>query len=312
MLLSELNPPELQSRLRGDGLRLRMGSLTVNLRTPLPEVAEGVALMYGGFPIATADEFSDFHVTVASPPGLRRWFRPQVLFSHDGHIPFKPLPAEHGYALLEWGLNWCISSHCHQYLTIHAGAIERHGHAAILPAPPGSGKSTLCAALVQRNWRLLSDELALISRRDGLLTPIARPVNLKNQSIDVIRAFEPAAVIGTPARDTSKGTVAHMRAPADSVARVNEPAPPAWIIFPNYKPGSAARLRAMPKGEAFMQLADSAFNYSALGEEGFRVLANVIDQCDCYSFTYSDLDEAVAVFASLEPPSLQVSQQPFL
>jgi hypothetical protein len=59
----------------------------------------------------------------------------------------------------------------------------------------------------------------------------------------------------------------------------------------------------MPQGEAFMQLADSAFNYSALGEEGFRVLANVIDQCDCYSFTYSNLDEAVAVFASLEPPA---------
>jgi predicted ATPase len=29
----------------------------------------------------------------------------------------------------------------------------------ILPAPPGSGKSTLCAALVTRGWRLLSDEL---------------------------------------------------------------------------------------------------------------------------------------------------------
>lgn len=305
MLLSQLNPPELQARLRSDGLRLRMGDLTVHLRTSLLGVTEGVALMYGGFPLAKEDEFADFHVTVASPPGLRRWFRPQVLFSHDGNIPFKPLPAEHGYALLEWGLNWCISSHCHQYLTIHAGVIERHGHAAILPAPPGSGKSTLCAALVQRNWRLLSDELALISRRDGLLTPIARPVNLKNQSIDIIRAFEPTAVIGTPARETSKGTVAHMRAPADSVARVNESAPPAWIIFPKYEPGSSARLRAMPQGEAFMQLAESAFNYSILGEEGFRILANAVDQCNCYSFTYSDLDEAVAIFASLEPPSPQ-------
>jgi hypothetical protein len=58
----------------------------------------------------------------------------------------------------------------------------------------------------------------------------------------------------------------------------------------------------MSQGEAFMQLAESAFNYSALGEEGFRVLANIIDQCNCYSFTYSNLDEAVAIFASLEPP----------
>jgi HprK-related kinase A len=309
LLLSQLNPHDLRARLRGDGVRLRMGDLTVHLRTPLPGVAEGVALMYGGCPLATEEEFADFHVVVASPPGLRRWFRPQVLFSHDGHIPFKPLPIEHGYALLEWGLNWCISSHCHQYLTIHAGVIEKGGYAAILPAPPGSGKSTLCAALVQRNWRLLSDELALVSRRDGLLIPIARPVNLKNQSIDVIRAFEPSAVIGKPARETSKGTVAHMRAPADSIARVSEPAPPAWIIFPKYEPGSPAHLSPMSQGEAFMQLAESAFNYSALGEEGFRVLTNVIDQCNCYSFAYSNLDEAVAIFASLEPPPQQFIPQ---
>jgi predicted ATPase len=32
--------------------------------------------------------------------------------------------------------------------------VERDGHALILPAMPGSGKSTLTAALVQRGWRL--------------------------------------------------------------------------------------------------------------------------------------------------------------
>jgi hypothetical protein len=301
LLLSQLNPHDLRTRLRNGGLRLRMGDFTVHLITPLSDVADGISLMYGGFPLVSEEGFADFHVTVTPPPGLRRWFRPQVLFSHDGYIPFKPLPAQHGYAQLEWGLNWCISSHCHQYLVIHAGVIEKAGSAVILPAPPGSGKSTLCAALVQRGWRLLSDELALVSRRDGLLMPIARPVNLKNQSIDIIRAFEPTAVIGTPANDTSKGTVAHMRAPAESIARAQEPARPAWVIFPKYEAGSAARLSPIPKGNAFMELAESAFNYSNLGEEGFRVLADVIDRSDCYRFSYSNLDEAVAIFSALNP-----------
>lgn len=307
MLLSQLNPHDLRTRLRNGGLRLRMGDFTVHLISPLSGVADGINLMYGGFPLVTEEGFADFHVTVAPPPGLRRWFRPQVLFSHDGYIPFKPLPVEHGYAQLEWGLNWCISSHCHQYLVIHAGVIEKAGNAVILPAPPGSGKSTLCAALVQRGWRLLSDELALVSRRDGLLMPIARPVNLKNQSIDIIRAFEPSAVIGTPAHDTSKGTVAHMRAPMESIARAQEPAPPAWVIFPKYEAGSAGRLTPMPKGNAFMELAESAFNYSNLGEEGFRVLADIIDRSDCYRFSYSSLDEAVAIFSALEPHAARAS-----
>jgi HprK-related kinase A len=137
-----------------------------------------------------------------------------------------------------------------------------------------------------------------------LLKPIARPVNLKNQSIDVIRAFEPTAVIGTPANDTSKGTVAHMRAPAESIARAQESAQPAWVIFPKYEAGSTARLSPMPKGNAFIELAESAFNYSSLGEEGFRVLADIIDNSDCYRFSYSSLDEAVAIFSALEPRSV--------
>ena len=61
----------------------------------------------------------------------------------------------------------------------------------LLPAPPGAGKSTLCAGLVHRGWRLLSDELALVDMETGLVRGMARPVNLKNKSIEVIRDFAP-------------------------------------------------------------------------------------------------------------------------
>lgn len=285
-----------------------MGQFVVHIHSSAPSVVEGIGLMYGDFPLAFDQPFADFHVAVTPPAGVRRWIRPQILFSHDGYVPFKPLPIQHGYALLEWGLNWCVSRNAFQYLSIHAGVIERGGRAAILPAPPGSGKSTLCAALVQRHWRLLSDELALVTRHNGALVPIARPVNLKNQSIDIIRDFEPSAVVGEPAFDTSKGTVAHMRPPSDSVARINEIAWPAWVIFPKYVPGSSAQMKRMPKGEAFMQLAASAFNYGQLGQEGFRVLTEVINRCDCYSFTYSRLDEAVETFRTLEPPPSKICE----
>ena len=172
-----------------------------------------------------------------------------------------------------------------------------------MPAPPGAGKSTLCAALVNREWRLLSDELALIDKADNALVPLCRPVSLKNESIHVIRKFEPGAVLSREVYDTTKGTVAHMKAPTDSVAQSHVTARPSWIVFPKYQPGAATRLEPQPKARAFMRMVESAFNYSLLGPQGFQMMANLIDACDCYEFTYSNLDEAVAFFADLKLPA---------
>ena len=60
----------------------------------------------------------------------------------------------------------------------------------LLPAAPGSGKTTLCAGLSLRGWRLLSDEFGLIRPGTTDLVPVPRPMALKNESIDVIRQFD--------------------------------------------------------------------------------------------------------------------------
>ncbi|MBS0330704.1 MAG: HprK-related kinase A, partial [Proteobacteria bacterium] len=203
------------------------------------------------------------------------------------------------YPMLEWGLNWCVSMHAHHYLIIHAAVVEKNGLAAILPAPPGSGKSTLTAGLVLSGWRLLSDELTLIDRRTGLLHALPRPVSLKNQSIDVIRQFNPEAFINRVSHDTSKGSVAHMRPPRDSVLRQHEPARPGWVIFPKWEAGAETRLTPRSRAETFMFLAQNAFNYSHLGADGFRVGTTLIDHAHCYDFRYSALSEAVTAFDRL-------------
>ena len=47
------------------------------------------------------------------------------------------------------------------------------------------------------------------------------------------------------------------------------------------------------------QLAENSFNYTVLGQAGFDALGGIIDSSDCYSFTYSALDDALATFAQL-------------
>ncbi|MCE9550148.1 MAG: HprK-related kinase A [Betaproteobacteria bacterium] len=301
MNVSALTSSELRFRLRETGICLQTGSFITHVQTSIPSVSESVGLLYADYPLAEQTDFADFHVSLTYPRNLRRWFKPQVLFLFDGYPPFKPLPLDQAFPMLEWGLNWCISNHVNHCLMIHAAVVEKGGYAVIMPAPPGSGKSTLCAALVNRGWRLLSDELALIRVSDGKLTPLPRPVSLKNESIDIIRRYEPSAIFSRKVADTIKGTVAHMKAPADSITRATEVVQGAWVIFPKYQAGAKACLEALPQSRAFMRVADNSFNYSLLGLNGFKTMANLIDASLCYDFTYSKLDDAIEIFGALKP-----------
>lgn len=265
-------------------------------------------MLYADYPLASTSQFMDFHVRVFQPKSLRRWLRPQVIFALDSKIAFKPLPRYQAFALLEWGINWCVASHVNQYLVIHAAVIERDGFALIMPAPPGSGKSTLCAALVNRGWRLLSDELALVSPDDLRIIPMPRPVSLKEQSIPVIQDYAPEAILSRPIANTQKGTIAHMKAPKASVQRCHESAIPTWVIFPRYQRGAKAQLGTFARTRALLRLAENSFNYSVLGTLGFNTAADLIESCDCYEFTYSNLDEAIAIFNQL-PVSRLVGRQ---
>jgi len=316
MMLSSYAPEHLHESMATTGIRIQLGPFTANVRSNIDALPNALQALYRDYPL-NSSAFSDFHVNLSSPMGLRRWWRPQVRFSMDGQVPFKPLPREQAGPLLEWGLNWCVSSHAHQYLVVHAAAVEKSGLALLLPAPPGAGKSTLCAALVSRGWRLLTDELTLLPLSDPSVdatgwpqrqppapspqrvVAMPRPISLKNASIDIMRDFSPEQYFSNATRDTAKGTVAHMRAPSSSVEAMAETAVARWIVFPRYMPRTETRLIAREKSRTFLELAQQSFNFNILGSAGFSLIEGLLNQCDCFDFSYSNLDEAVARFEAL-------------
>ena len=300
-LLSTLSRRELEQQLHGQGLDLVIAPFTVRVRSSIPVVAEGLARLYGDYPLATSEgaaRFRDFHVAVQP---RRKWFRALCAFEVDANQPFTPLALGEAFALMEWGLNWCVTSHFHQWITVHAAVLERGGRAVILPAPPGSGKSTLCAALMFHGWRLLSDELTLLDTGSGEVVPSPRPISLKNASIDVIRGRYPQSVLGPVAYDTQKGTVAHLKVLPDSLARASERALPAWVVFPQYEPNAPLQVQARSKAATVVELARNSFNQHVHGRAGFQALVRLVDACDSFDLRYSQLDEALAWFDALEP-----------
>jgi len=259
-----------------------------------------LAELYGQFEVRSEHETSaDFHVVVNSRINLRRWPRRQAEFSLNGIRPFQPLPHDQAFSMLEYGLNWGMSTQMQQYLIVPAAVVERNGLAAILIAPLGAGKSTLTAALVLSGWRLLSDEFMLINPATGLIQPIPRPVILKNESISIIREFSKDVFISRISYDSLKNTVAHMRPPRESVRRQHEPARPSWLIFPQWSAQVATHLTPCPESETLKFFDEHIFSGPDSHKDMVPFVKQQIKTIPGFDLVYSQLDQAIEVFNQL-------------
>lgn len=305
MKVGDQSADELRSCLNRGRLRLWVGPFLVGLRSSLEFITQSVHTLYRWHLTAPSADGAHFDIRVDPPGALRRVFRPQVQFDVDGRQPFIPLPVSLAAPMLEAGLNWCVGQLANQFLVIHCATLERGGRALLMPAPPGSGKSTLCAALIARGWRLLSDEFALVEPASGLLIPVPRPVALKDRSIGLIAEWAPDVYLSPPVVNNEGQTVAYMRPPLDSVAASSVKCPPGLIVIPRYVDAVETSATPMTRARALLHLADNSFNYNLHGRTGFERLAGIADAAPCVTLRYSRLEEgvdAVNRLAAWDPP----------
>lgn len=297
--LAAVSDADLERSLCCGAFRLMIGGMSIRIDSEVPELRAGLRCIYDHYPVSIDGGRYDYDLQIRPASPLRRWIRRNAVFALSGQAPFLPMAAEHAHALFEWGLNWTIGSSVHQYLVLHSAVVEKKGRGVMLAATSGSGKSTLAAELSMRGWRLFSDELAMIDGPEPSLVPLPRPVSLKNQSIELIRRRHPQAVFGPLARDTHKGTIAHLRVPDESVDRAAETVRPALIVFPKWSSDAELQVNSVGQGQAAMRLIDQSFNYPLLGQAGFERLADLVQAAEAWELTYSSLDEAVDVLDDL-------------
>ena len=305
------NTPEtvIRQALAKNGLWIDVGLVTVRLRSDVSAMAAQLASVYRHFPFLAGPQWADLHVDLMRPMGLRSLVRPQVRFSSERETPFEPFPEDTALPLFEWGANWLISRRMNNVLLFHAGVLEKEGLALVLPAVPGSGKSTLTSALSLRGWRLLSDEFGAFDPGLRAFRPVLKPAALKNDSIEVIRQWSADAPLGPEFPKTRKGTVAHLAPSLAAVDAVHEFAQPGAIVLPKWQAGAATQWSPVPASEAFAELAFNAFNYNVMGQAGFHAVVHLVRRCPAWRLVYSNLDEALTTLSDAWPQVLAEAPQ---
>ena len=282
------------SSLRKEGVRYKIGPFVTALRSNSRQISECISKLYSLYQFVGEDTFADFDISVVD----RRSF----ISGHQSHFragletPFPPHDPNHALPLLEWGSNWCVAQTCNAFLVLHCGVVHFKGRTFLLPASPGSGKSTLSVSLDQIGGQLLSDEFGLLDPDTLDAHAYPRLVPLKNDAIGVIKTSFPDATLGPTIPDTRKGTIAHYRPTKESIEGPSSRKPDA-IYFPLFDRSAEPSIMNIPKEEAFIKLTNNAFNYHLLGKVGFDALVRLVSECETCAFTYNSTESAVKLLS---------------
>lgn len=289
--LGEFSPAAIESSLRRSGICIEIGSFICRIFSNTGLLAEPLHQLYSAYPATLDTEILvDFEINLRKTRNLAS---KEVEFIWEGKSPFPSLPLSQTHPLFEWGLNWAIATLSGNDIVIHSAVVEKNGKALVLPGDPGSGKSTLCAALALSDWRLLSDELTIIDRQTLKVRPIPRPISLKDQSIRLIKALHPENFFTEPVSETRKGDIAYAKPGDEAVTAVNEQVPIGLILFPQYQATSDLEVTPISRAFALAKLLENTFNVGLLGKEGFVDAARAVAEADCYEIAYSSFDELI-------------------
>ncbi|NVJ69284.1 MAG: HprK-related kinase A [Alphaproteobacteria bacterium] len=300
VIMKDLPEASVFNALSEKRLALKLGPFATRLNIGDELTQRFILDMYQEAQVEIGNELlCDFSMTVRPPNLYRRFFRKQIVPDPGFNFPAVPLPSALSPLALEMGLNLNVALQCFRFAIFHAGVVAKGSEALIISAKSGGGKSTLTAALMEDGFRLLSDEFAILDIQDATLKAYPRPVSLKNQAIDVVKAFAGSENVSATFTDTPKGNIAYRRIRASDVAAAGQPASASIILFPEFVEGAAPQITQIDLADAAMQLIASSPNYQVIGEPAFTALMVMLDGVQAFEIKYGNTEDSLEIVHDL-------------
>jgi hypothetical protein len=167
---------------------------------------------------------------------------------------------------------------------LHASVVERSGRAILISGASGVGKSTLALELVDRGWRLLSDDIAPITATRVL--PFFQGATR--------RVMEPGTTTVREVQQLERRSV-HVDQGRISL----EPAEIAAIVFPQFSAGADAELDPITPGAAALELLRNLTNFVDHGDDAVEWAGQFASAIPAYFLRYDNALTAAKTLDSL-------------
>jgi hypothetical protein len=180
------------------------------------------------------------------------------------------------------------------FMELHAGAVSDERRCIVLPGAPGSGKTTLTAALAAEGFGYFSDEVVLLEEETLLVRPLPLSLSIKPGSLAPLSRYYPRLPEIPAYRREDEQEVRYLSPPPESRLVSEAPAPCGVVVFPRYDGAVSTRLLPLERAEALKRLMVECMVLPRLMER--RDAANLtrwMRSITCYELTFSSLSEAV-------------------
>ena len=170
-----------------------------------------------------------------------------------------------------------IATHASARLFVHAGVVEWHGRAILLPGRSRSGKTTLVTALLRAGAKHYSDEFAVLDD-EGNVHPWARPLRVRRPGL-LPRSY-PVESFGE-------------RAPQSSL-------PVGLIVVTEHRGGARWRPRALTPGQALLALVRHTHVTRVQPDLTIRMLSRAVRGARALTSRRGEADEVALTLLSLD------------
>jgi hypothetical protein len=169
---------------------------------------------------------------------------------------------------------------------LHSAVLERNGAGTLLIGPYDSGKTTFSIALLERGWRLLSDDVALIDRGTLAIEWFPKPLGIKRgQWADYERFWDPRP-------DWIPRPSGAFLLPATAFALGRKVESVEAIALLKFEEGSRPRVEELSPARAVVLAAECS---GGAGLDSLRTLAALSERVgNIFRLTHGGGDEAIA------------------
>lgn len=268
---------------------IRLGAVDVQLSCDVPQILDDYLELYEHHACNALQEFR-LHLAISSRRS-KPWARREYYVQMPGREHVIGTEIRAGLPDVEALINQEVIRHYRQFLQLHACVMEYNGQGVLLPADSGTGKSSLAAGLIQRGWRYLSDELALIDSRTRVVHPFPKALCIKESGFELLdsmglnSAQHPTYLL--------RGRYPRLYLnPADVRPDcLGRPCQVRWCFFLARKGANRPWLRQPTTGETAMYMYRAGLNTLAHHQQGLDATVGLAQQTDCFILHLAEMND---------------------